>query len=280
MNQGTRRRWWCLVATPILTVGVVGGANAQPVVTSTFDTDLEGWSAVGFNVDTSIGAILSGNVLSIVDNTADMVHDAGGDSDPAFTGNPGGFARFTDVIVDPGSFASAPAAFTGDISAYEGGTFSFDHRLFSEGSNAASISPYAIAFISGDPNDLNAYGAVLPGPDLGEADTDWVNLSINLTDGGPNGLSKVTDLDLGIFDPDRAGDTISSLSGGALQTAASLSAVLSDVTQLVVAFEIVDNDSTQVSEAGGIDNPTLAPIPEPAALTLVLGALAGLRRRR
>ncbi len=274
---------FALKSVPGLALIAALGASsawAQPVITSSFDTDLEGWSAVGFEIDDSFGAILSGQVLSVVNNTADMVHDAGGDSDPAFTGNPGGFARFTDVVVDPGSFANAPAAFLGDLSAYAGGTFSFDHRLFNEGSDATSVQPYAVAFISGDPNDLNAYGAVFPGPGLGAADTDWVNLSVNLTDGGPNGLQKISDLDLGIFDPDFAGDTVSSLSGGVLQTAATLDAVLSNVTRIVVAFEIVDNNSSQTSEAGGIDNVTLRGIPEPATFVVLSVASALMARSR
>lgn len=263
----------------LFTSAAMAGAPA-PVVSS-FDSDLEGWTAVGFNVDTSIGALLSGNVLSQTDNSLDMVYDSGGDFNAGFVGNPGGFARFTDVIEDPASFASAPGGYLGDLSGFAGGAFSYDHRLFAQGPNAASVGPYVILFISGDPNDLAAYGAVLPGPSLGDADTGWINVSANLTDGGPGGLVPVSQIDLGVFDPSLAGDTAESLSGGLLSTTASFNDVMSNVTQVLVSFEIVDNDSNQNEEFGGIDNVQLRGIPEPGTAALLgLAGLALVRRRR
>lgn len=256
------------------TAGAAGSAQAQ-LVSSTFDSGLEGWTAVGFDIDASLGALLAGTVLSQTDNSLDMVYDAGGDLVPAFTGNGGGFARFTDVITDPGSFASAPAAFLGDLSGFLGGTFSFDHRLFNEGSNVTSIQPYVIAFISGDPNDLNAYGAVFPAP--AGSDTGWVTLS-TLLDAAS--LQPLSDINLGAFDPDFADDTIASLSGGLLTTTATLDTVMANVTQILVSFELVDNNSTQVSEAGGIDNVTLRAVPEPVTAACFGLAAAGLLRRR
>ena len=263
-----------LLAGALSLPGPVAGAVD---VSSTFDSDLEGWTAVGFLIDDSIGAVLGGTVLTQTDNSLDMVHDAGGDSDPVFVGTGGGFARLTDAITNPGSFASAPPSFLGDLSSYLGGTFSFDHRLFNEGAGATAVNPYAIAFISGDPNNLNAYGAVFSSPGLGAADTGWVTLStaLNATE-----LQKLSDLDLGVFDPARSGQTINTLSGGLLQTTATLDEVLGNVTQILVSFELVDNNSTQVSEAGGIDNPTLRAVPEPASLAFFgLGAALTARRR-
>lgn len=245
----------------------------SPTVSSTFDSDLDGWSAVGFDVDFTV--IPPSFTLTEVLNGPDMVHDTGGG---AFDGNPGGFARFTDVIEEPSSFANAPSDYLGDLTGYVGGTFSFDHRLFDEGSEAEGVAPYAIIFVSGDVNDLNAYGAVLPGPNLGEADTDWVTLSANLTDGGPGGLVPVSDIDLGIFDPSLDGLTAG---GFGFSGDATFDEVMADVTQVLVAFELVDNNSTQTSESGGIDNVRLEAIPEPGtAALLAVGGLALIRRRR
>lgn len=268
---GTRRSYGFVVAVLAAPLAWAG----SPTVSSTFDTDLEGWEPVGFVIDDSIGAILGGTVLTPQINVGDMVHDAGGG---AFDGNPGGFARFTDFVTDPASFASAPGAFLGDLTGYTGGTFSFDHRLFTEGTNTDGIGPYAIIFISGNPNDLAAYGAVFPGP--AAADTGWVNVSVNLTDGGPGGLIPVSQIDLGAFDPEFAGDTAESLSGGLLTTSASFDDVMSNVTQVLVSFELVDNNGTQVSEAGGIDNVTLQ-VPEPSSVVLLgLAGVLLVRRRR
>ena len=271
---------------PIAPLALIGAlattATAQqaPVIAG-FDQDLEGFTAVGFEANFDFFSLLSGNVLTQTDNSADLTFDAGGDTDPAFTGNPGGFARFTDVLEDPASFLAASGAFTGDLTGFLGGSFSFDHRLFNEGDNASSIAPYAVLFVSGDVNDLNAYGALIPGPQLGDSDTGFVNVSVDLLEGGPSGLTAVTDLDLGVFTPALAGSTASGLSQGLLSTALTLGEVFADVTDVFIAFELVDNNSTQLTESAGIDNVVLAPVPEPTTLAVAgLGACALLGRRR
>ena len=77
---------------------------------------MTGWTAVGFDVgiDIVLGfPAVSINSVALTDNTGDLVHDSGGG---AFDGNPGGFARLTDAIEEPASFASAPDAYLGDLS--------------------------------------------------------------------------------------------------------------------------------------------------------------------
>lgn len=263
---GTRRSCGFVVAVLAAPLAWAG----SPTVSSTFDTDLEGWTPVGLDIGFTV--IPPSFSISPVANTPDMVFDAGGG---AFDGNPGGFARFTDVIEEPSSFASAPAEYLGDLSGYIGGTFSFDHRLFDEGSDAESVAPYAIVFISGDPNDLNAYGAIMSGPMLGDADTGWVTVSadINETD-----FVAVSTLDLGLFDPSLDGITSGTFG---FNTSMSFNDVMSNVTMVLLSFELVDNNSAQVSEAGGIDNVTLAAVPEPTSIVLLgLAGVLLVRRRR
>ncbi|MFN3168089.1 MAG: PEP-CTERM sorting domain-containing protein [Phycisphaeraceae bacterium] len=258
-----------IVSSVACAAAVFTAGDGLGQIVSTFDSDLDGWTAVGFNFDTSIGAILSRNVISKVQNTGDMVHSA-------FNGNPGGFALFTDAIVDPGSFAEAPDKFTGDLTGLIGQTVSFDHRLFDQGTNPTSVGPYTLVFLSGDPNDLNAYGIVVDGPTLGQGDTGWVTISATIADGGPNGLQPFSTLDLGVFDPDLAGTTTGGLG---LTGSMTFEQVMSNVTDFYVSFELVDNNSNQSSEVGGIDNVTITP--EPASLALLgLGGLLFARRRR
>lgn len=274
MDCGIERKRTALVLAAGLFVAPAAWAGS-PTIVSTFDTDLEGWTAQGLLVDT--GNLFS--PLSLQENPTDIAHDAGAG---AFGGNPGGFAHFLDDVDEPGSFASAPAAFLGDLSGYIGGTFSFEHRLFDEGSDATSIAPYAIAFLSGDPGDvglgnlnLDAYVAIFPGPDLGDADTGWVEVSAELTSGN---MTPINAVDLGLFDVSLAGQTAGDFG---LTTNASFEDVMSDVTHILLSFELVDNNSTQTSEDGGIDNVRLEAIPEPGSLVLLgLAGLALVRRRR
>jgi hypothetical protein len=80
------------------------------VIESTFDTSLEGWSV---SSDGSIGFIATG-------------------------GNPDGHAEFKPFFNTALVNAQAPSAFLGDLSAYDGGIFSFDSVIIGGG---------------GDPND-------------------------------------------------------------------------------------------------------------------------------
>jgi len=84
-----------------------------------------------------------------------------------------------------------------------------------------------------------------------------------------------------VFTPALAGSTASGLRQGLLSTALTLEEVFGDVTDVFIAFELVDNNSTQLTESAGIDNVVLAPVPEPTTLAVAgLGACALLGRRR
>lgn len=261
-----------------LTALLVGGAvlaGAQQVsaqaIKSTFDTDLEGWKAIGFDFDVAIALPPTVNITK-TDNAADAEW---ADTTP-FPGNPGGYALFTDEITEPGSFLEAPAKFTGDLSGYAGQTISYDHRLFNQGLEATSVGPYVIVLVSGDPNDLNAYVYIEPGPALGAPDTDWVTISTTLD---ASNFQPIVDIDLGNLDPDFAGITPSTIPFSNFTTDMSFEEVLADVTGMYVSFELVDNNSTQISESAGVDNVIITPEPGSLAL-LAFGGLLAARRRR
>jgi len=219
-----------------LTLGLPAAALAATIpVTSDFDADLDGWTAWGINTD---------NIFSpyLVDHGADLSHSASG-------GNPNGYARFDDVIVETGALLRAPAKFLGDWSGLIGtGILSFDHRIFEDGDvTPDKFSPYYAVVFSGGLFDFAGWiGSTPTGP------TDWVHVDIPL-------------------DP----------ANWQLSPASSLSfeQILANVTDLFIPFELVDNDSVQMQEQNGVDNVSLVPAPA-VAYFLVLGGLFGLRCRR
>jgi hypothetical protein len=248
---------------------VFSAGDSLGQIASTFDSDLDGWTAVGFDFDATI-ALPPTLTITKTDNAQDVEW---ADTTP-FAGNPGGFALFTDEITDPGSFLEAPAKFTGDLSAFAGQTISYDHRLFNEGSNVSSIGPYVIVLVNGDPNDLNAYVHIQDGPTGG--DTDWQTISTTLD---ASNFQAIADIDLGVLDPAFDGIVPSSIPLGNFSTDMTFEQVLADVTDIYISFELVDNNSTQVSESAGVDNVVITP--EPTSLALLgLGGLLFARRRR
>lgn len=240
-------------------------SSPAAAVSSFFDSDLEGWLPVGIEVDVVIGLPPMINSIDLVLNGGDMVHQASG-------GNPGGYARLTDATEDPASFASAPASFLGDLSAFIGGTFSFDHRLFDTGMPSSGIAPYSLLLTSGDPTDLNTLVWTAPAP---TAATDWVHFDVLLN--GDN-LTLLQDTPISVIDPSLPDITPASVG---LFGTMTFEEIMADVDSLLLAFELVDNDGVQMQEHGGIDNVTMVVAPEPAPGALVgFGLLALALRRR
>ena len=88
------------IALSVLVAGAT--ANAEIIITSTFDTDVDGWAKLpGADASSSVQWISSG-------------------------GNPGGFMRYNEVGAGFIDYVVAPSKFLGDRSLLYGGTFSFD----------------------------------------------------------------------------------------------------------------------------------------------------------
>jgi hypothetical protein len=207
--------------------------------------------------------------IALTDNSVDMVHSAA-------DGNLGGYARFRDDKVEPSSLASAPTAFRGDLTSYIGGTFSFDHRLFDEGDSVAvpGYAPYSLILYSGAPINLNALVWTAPPP---TGPTGWVHFDITLD---MNDLTPIADVSLQVIDPTLPDVTPRDLGLGGTM---SFEEIMADVDDILVAFELVDNQSAQLTEWGGIDNVMMRPVPEPvtgAMLALGLLGLAAYTRAR
>ncbi len=158
-------------------------------------------------------------------------------------GNPTGHVRIDDVGAGSGQIL-APASFLGDLSSLDGiGSISFDHKLFQTGFIGSNgILDYEIN-LSGGGNSATWFSAAPSGA------TDWVSLTAPLSESSWN----VT------------GDWAS---------------LLSQVSELKIRIELVDNDNSPNRDIAGIDNISLngpmAPIPEPSTILLFGTGLAGL----
>ena len=119
---------------------VLTSSNVVEGITSTFDTDLEGWTLVDKYGNTAEGEI-------------EWV-DVGG--------NPGGFVAFTDEGND-GGFISAPSIYLGDWTSFDNlATISYEHTIISEEIVNRRL-PYEIR-IQGPGGEAQFLGEVSPPP--------------------------------------------------------------------------------------------------------------------
>jgi hypothetical protein len=194
---------------------LMASAAQAVTISATFDSDAQGWT--GNPGQGSLAFAATG-------------------------GNPGGHIRVTDIGIGTNNgFASgalAGSAFLGDLTAYDGGTFSLDMATFA-GGGATFASFGRVVLFSGSATAEYDFAATAP------ARGGWQNYSMNF-DASTFGVSQT--------------DWLS---------------ILSNVTLLGISTDAFDGADTI-----GIDNVVLTsdmpPVPLPASLVLLAGALAGL----
>ena len=195
------------------TVLVLSAPASAAFITSTFDTDDEGWIANGNGSTTSFVA-------------------AGGNLD--------GHIRVTDITVRPPAGALAPAKFLGDLSAFDGGSLTFDLATIRRG-GGSFIGRYGRVDLKGGGFEAT-FTASFVAP---QANNVWTSFHIplNAADWG--------------------------------KSDAEWAAILADVTRILIVTDSFNFNS----EVLGIDNVALreaTPVPLPSSLLLLLTAFTGL----
>jgi len=210
-----------------------GASRGAAEIASTFDADTDGWSGVT-SATGSPAWPTSTSGLAVEFSASD--------------GSPPGSIRLSDPN-NHWTYFRAPSKFLGDMSAYVGGTLSFDSRAVVGGSTANEAEVV-----------LMGAGLVLLHEALSTLPSAWTTLSVPLSEGNW-----------------RVADTFN----GALANDAQIAAVLDNLQELWINAEYY----FPVVETIALDNVRLAPIPEPSQMALLLAgaALVGVqywRRRR
>jgi len=167
---------------------------------------------------------------------------------PTFSGsdgNPAGSIRLSDST-DHWTYFRAPAQFLGNLSIFEGGTLSFDSRTVVGGSVANEAEVV-----------LMGAGLVLVHESRSTLPETWTRISVPL-----------------VASAWRVSDTFN----GPVATPQQMAAVLSNLQELWINAEYY----TPLVETIGLDNVTLAPVPEPTQIALMLAGLGivGWRAQR
>lgn len=160
-------------------------------------------------------------------------------------GNPAGSVRIGDPNED-WTYFRAPAKFLGDLTAYAAGTLSFDSRTVVGGTQANEAE---VVLMGG--------GLVLTHEARSDLPGTWASISVPL-----------------VASAWRVSDTFN----GTVATPQQFAAVLGNLQELWINAEYF----TPVVETIALDNVTLAPVPEPSQVALVLAGLGlvGWRARR
>ncbi|MBT9490030.1 MAG: PEP-CTERM sorting domain-containing protein [Rubrivivax sp.] len=200
-----------LTLLAIAALSALSALPARAAIQSTFDTGLEGWTGLGGSVSHAAGGYL---LQQDTQNT------------------------WMSVV--------APAAFHGDLSAYLGGTLSFD--------------------------GLNANGVVA---DLGSAP--WFG---RVTVSGPGGSAWRAVAGIGPGQPPvNGGWQTYATTLDTVGWTGNLGSALANVTSMTVSLEFNDD----IVELAGFDNFRVSAVPEPGSWALMLagaGVLGSLLRRR
>lgn len=239
MNQNNTRLALGLIAAAMLASASAGAAT----VSSTFDSDNEGWSTLRYTLGISFDADLGPS-----------------DFDGLF-GNGAGSISASELGPNVAARFSAPAPFTGDLSAFVNGTISFQLIIKANpGASALTFLPGAVVFENAAANLAIGLTGSLP------VAGSWTTYSAQLSENG-------------IVDPTASGfwsafapNTIP----GPKATQADIELVLSNVTRTTFTGEVTDSTDDTIA----LDNVHLTMVPIPASLPLLAAGLFGVRVAR